>query len=180
MKSDHNSNGSNHASSSTGGADSKILTDLETLSDQIELCQTMLGSTPPSQRQHDEALLAVVGFLEACVPRMVELVDAAAQGALSQESTLERCLEVNDALLKTLENFDDPNYMGGGGTASASAAASSSSAGVEEEEEGLAGDLDDLLTLDVKSPPIKGGGKSTGEEEPDDDAFDAFFKERTS
>jgi len=111
------------------------------------------------------------------VPRMVELVDAAAQGALSQESTLERCLEVNDALLKTLENFDDPNYMGGGGTASAAAAAS---AGVEEEEEGLAGDLDDLLTLDVKSPPIKGGGKSTGEEEPDDDAFDAFFKERTS
>mmetsp|Transcript_22492 Transcript_22492/g.33139 ORF Transcript_22492/g.33139 Transcript_22492/m.33139 type:complete len:176 (+) Transcript_22492:255-782(+) len=174
MKSDHNSN---HASSSTGGADSKILTDLETLSDQIELCQTMLGSTPPSQRQHDEALLAVVGFLEACVPRMVELVDAAAQGALSQESTLERCLEVNDALLKTLENFDDPNYMGGGGTAAAAAAAS---AGVEEEEEGLAGDLDDLLTLDVKSPPIKGGGKSTGEEEPDDDAFDAFFKERTS
>eukprot|EP00957_Ditylum_brightwellii_P011305 855153-Ditylum_brightwellii.AAC.1 len=152
MKSDHNSN---HASSSTGGADSKILTDLETLSDQIELCQTMLGSTPPSQRQHDEALLAVVGFLEACVPRMVELVDAAAQGALSQESTLERCLEVNDALLKTLENFDDPNYMGGGGTAAAAAAAS---AGVEEEEEGLAGDLDDLLTLDVKSPPIKGGG----------------------
>mmetsp|Transcript_8417 Transcript_8417/g.12184 ORF Transcript_8417/g.12184 Transcript_8417/m.12184 type:complete len:95 (+) Transcript_8417:1014-1298(+) len=63
---------------------------------------------------------------------------------------------------------------------SSAAAAAAASAGVEEEEEGLAGDLDDLLTLDVKSPPIKGGGKSTGEEEPDDDAFDAFFKERTS
>eukprot|EP00957_Ditylum_brightwellii_P038450 2906351-Ditylum_brightwellii.AAC.1 len=67
------------ASTSTGEADSKILTDLTALSNQIELCQTMLGSTPPSQRQHNEALLAVVGFLEACVPQMVDLVDAAVQ-----------------------------------------------------------------------------------------------------
>eukprot|EP00957_Ditylum_brightwellii_P166129 12648175-Ditylum_brightwellii.AAC.1 len=68
MKSDHNSNGSNHASTSTGGVDSKILTDLTALSNQTKLCQTMLGSTPPSQHQHNEALLAIVGFLEACVP----------------------------------------------------------------------------------------------------------------
>eukprot|EP00957_Ditylum_brightwellii_P096693 7364598-Ditylum_brightwellii.AAC.1 len=89
MKSDHNSNRSNHASTSTGRADSKILTDLTTLSDQIKLYQTMLGSTPPSQCQHNKALLVVVGFLEACMPKMVELVDVAAQGALLQESTLE-------------------------------------------------------------------------------------------
>eukprot|EP00957_Ditylum_brightwellii_P205645 15344784-Ditylum_brightwellii.AAC.1 len=80
MKSDHNSN---NASTSTGGADSKIQTDLITLSKQIELCRTMLGSTPLSQRQCNKALLAIVGFLEACVPHMVELVNVAAQGALS-------------------------------------------------------------------------------------------------
>eukprot|EP00957_Ditylum_brightwellii_P034358 2606938-Ditylum_brightwellii.AAC.1 len=140
MKSDNNSN--------------KIQTDLTTLSDQIKLCQTMLGSTPPSQHQHNKALLAVVGLLKACVPQMVELVDTAAQGALSQESTLEQYLEVNDALLKVLENFDDPNYMGGVGWR--------------------------RKRRDLLSPPIKGGGKSMGEEEPDDDAFDACFKECTS
>eukprot|EP00957_Ditylum_brightwellii_P147170 11206908-Ditylum_brightwellii.AAC.1 len=59
----------------------------------------------------------------------------------------------------------------GGGTAS-SAAASSTEA--EEEVEELAGDSDDLLTLNVKSPPIKGVEKSTGEEEEDDNEFDNF------
>eukprot|EP00957_Ditylum_brightwellii_P052607 3989063-Ditylum_brightwellii.AAC.1 len=112
----------------------------------------MLGSTPPSQRQHIKALLAIVGFLEVCVPQMVELVDAAAQGVMLQESTLEQYLDVNDALLKILENFDYPNYMVGGGIAFAAAS------GAEGEEEGLDNDLDDLLTLAVKSPPVKGGG----------------------
>mmetsp|Transcript_8499 Transcript_8499/g.11698 ORF Transcript_8499/g.11698 Transcript_8499/m.11698 type:complete len:207 (-) Transcript_8499:470-1090(-) len=203
MHSEHTTTTTTTTTTSSSSADSKILTDLSTLSDQIELCQSMLGtSTYP--HTSNEALLAVIGFLEACVPRMVELVDAAAQGALN-EDTLEHCLEINDALLKTLANFDDPDYKGGGGTAKAPPPSAASSGG-ETGAEGIAGDLDDLL-LDgpaAAAPPVAGGGKSTGEDmedpfagEPDlltptpaavpstgnaksggEDEFDAFLKER--
>lgn len=56
----------------------------------------------------DEALLQVIGFLEACVPRMVELIEAAAQGALTPE-TFEECLVVNDKLANILSDVEkDP------------------------------------------------------------------------
>ncbi len=81
--------------------------DLATLEDKISLCQSMLNESGASI-DTNEALLAVIGFLEACVPRMVELIDVAAQGAL-QEATFEKCLLVNDRLTNTLADVDkDP------------------------------------------------------------------------
>ena len=86
--------------------DVKVLTDLSTLEEQIDLCQTMLSAE--RDVDSDEALLAVIGFLEACVPRMVELIQAGMQGAL-REKALEKCFLVNDRLCRTLEDCDEPD-----------------------------------------------------------------------
>eukprot|EP00590_Aulacoseira_subarctica_P010054 CAMPEP_0172421966 /NCGR_PEP_ID=MMETSP1064-20121228/8177_1 /TAXON_ID=202472 /ORGANISM="Aulacoseira subarctica , Strain CCAP 1002/5" /LENGTH=180 /DNA_ID=CAMNT_0013162605 /DNA_START=98 /DNA_END=640 /DNA_ORIENTATION=- len=93
---------------SAGAADKKILADLDTLNEQVDLCLDMLKASrgkPINGRTSDEALLGVIGFLEACAPRMVELIEAATQGVLS-EATLNKCLEANDRLLKVLSDFD--------------------------------------------------------------------------
>ena len=60
--------------SSQDQADTKVLTDLKTLSDQIDLCVEMLKEQNGKVDTSNDALLGVIGFLEACVPRMVELV----------------------------------------------------------------------------------------------------------
>lgn len=88
--------------------DNKIMTDLGVVSEKMDLLDSMLktdaGSPAPSFK-NQEALLQVIGFLEACAPRMIELVEAAAQGALSGD-VLEKCLQVNDRLLKQLTEVD--------------------------------------------------------------------------
>ncbi|EJK71030.1 hypothetical protein THAOC_07562, partial [Thalassiosira oceanica] len=59
--------------------DVKVQSDLSALSEQISLVRSMLKLAGPlSSIKEDEALLAVIGFLEACAPRMVELIEAAA------------------------------------------------------------------------------------------------------
>ncbi|EJK77258.1 hypothetical protein THAOC_00922 [Thalassiosira oceanica] len=77
------------ASRSTAAAvdpDAKVLSDLSALSGQIELCGSMLKLAGPlSSIKEDDALLAVIGFLEASAPRMVELIEAAAGGSLGGE-----------------------------------------------------------------------------------------------
>jgi hypothetical protein len=87
--------------------DEKIMHDLSTLSDQILLCQSMLSSatTTASSSTPDEALLTVIGYLEACVPRMIDLIEAAAQGAL-KETTFEECLLMNDKLTNVLADVE--------------------------------------------------------------------------
>ena len=77
--------------------DEKVLSDLSALQDRIDLCREMLQAGD----KNSDILLDVVGFLEACCPRVVELIEAGAAGVL-EESTLMKCLEVNDALLGTL------------------------------------------------------------------------------
>jgi len=56
---------------SIGPADKKILEDLGTLDEQIQLCLDMLKATDKRPvndlATSDEALLGVIGFLEACV-----------------------------------------------------------------------------------------------------------------
>eukprot|EP00548_Thalassiothrix_antarctica_P003860 CAMPEP_0194133074 /NCGR_PEP_ID=MMETSP0152-20130528/3379_1 /TAXON_ID=1049557 /ORGANISM="Thalassiothrix antarctica, Strain L6-D1" /LENGTH=191 /DNA_ID=CAMNT_0038828309 /DNA_START=75 /DNA_END=650 /DNA_ORIENTATION=- len=88
--------------------DEKIINDLGTVKEKMDLCNKMLhpgdGSPAPSFK-NNEALLCVIGFLEACGPRMVELVEAATQGALG-EGILMECLAVNDRLLKLLADID--------------------------------------------------------------------------
>lgn len=88
--------------------DSKILKDLGAVTEKITLCESMLrpaDGSPAASLANNEALLGLVGFLEACAPRMVELVEAASQGALKEETLME-CLTVNDRLLKALEDVE--------------------------------------------------------------------------
>eukprot|EP00550_Attheya_septentrionalis_P001551 CAMPEP_0198291244 /NCGR_PEP_ID=MMETSP1449-20131203/8836_1 /TAXON_ID=420275 /ORGANISM="Attheya septentrionalis, Strain CCMP2084" /LENGTH=221 /DNA_ID=CAMNT_0043989859 /DNA_START=127 /DNA_END=792 /DNA_ORIENTATION=+ len=96
------------SSSSSSSPDGKVEADLVTLTEQIELCRSMMKSSSGSNvGEGDEALLGVIGFLEACAPRMLELVQAGTQGALS-ETILEQCLTANDLLLHVLSDLDNP------------------------------------------------------------------------
>lgn len=83
----------------------KITADLNTVLDKVRLCREML---PQAQAQGgDDLLREVVGFLEACQDRMLELIEAgmagAEGGAVLSEEVFEQCLRVNDALTRTLE-----------------------------------------------------------------------------
>jgi hypothetical protein len=108
--------------STTAAADRKVLADLEILSERLRRCDELLAaaaaanSNSNSNATNDDdstivrsstttALLDVVGFLEASAPRMVELVEVAAQGAVS-DAVLMKCLDVNDRLTKALSDID--------------------------------------------------------------------------
>ena len=88
--------------------DAKILSDLATVIEKINLCTEMLGPLTSSyQVDQDESLMAVVGFLESCVPRVRDLVEAGMTGAL-EEDTVVKCLTVNDSLCQVLELVEHP------------------------------------------------------------------------
>mmetsp|Transcript_24725 Transcript_24725/g.40936 ORF Transcript_24725/g.40936 Transcript_24725/m.40936 type:complete len:213 (-) Transcript_24725:677-1315(-) len=142
--------------------DDKIMSDLASVKEKMDLCDNMLhpgdGSPAPSLK-NNEALLGVIGFLEACGPRMVELVEAATQGALS-EAVLMECLTINDRLLKLLADIDTYAFTETAATTTAAAAP------VKSAEQAF-GDLllDD--STDEKTPaPASAGSKTTGEEDP--------------
>lgn len=78
----------------------KLIADLNVVLEKIRLCREMLPESPGIS--NDEALSEVVGFLEACQERMIDLIEAGAQGLLTEE-LFEECLRVNDALARTLE-----------------------------------------------------------------------------
>ncbi|CAN0078535.1 unnamed protein product [Ascophyllum nodosum] len=78
----------------------KLEVDLQMVKDKIILCRQMLPESAGVGK--DEALSEVVGFLEACRPRMVDLIEAGIGGGLG-EDTFAKCLQINDALLRTLE-----------------------------------------------------------------------------
>jgi hypothetical protein len=147
-------------SHSQASIDDKIVTDLEVVENKIRQCESlMIGSDL-------EMLLATVGFLEACAPRMIELVEAAAQGALS-EHVLVKCLDVNDKLQKLLDDVDrDPPGSRGAAATSASAGAPSASG---------SGAADLLFSEDVATTAPSDAiiGKTKSEDE-----FDSFFNER--
>ena len=167
--------------------DLKILADLQTVKEKMDLCENMLrpgdGSPTPSLK-NNEALLSVIGFLEACGPRMVELVEVATQGALSEEVLME-CLMVNDRLLKLLSDIDTYAFT------ETPAATTSASAPIQSVED----DFNDLLLADDQKKATSptedllniGGGSDTkiaAKEESEKpsaqakDDFDDFFSER--
>lgn len=137
----------------------------------MDLCQSMLtpGTGLPTVSMQSEAMMAVVGFLEACAPRMVELVEAAATGALSEEVFAE-CLAANDRLQKLLSDVDVTAMTETPASTTAAAAASTTTDDVTSQ-------LDDLLFgdtgegVDSKRPAVSGTSS--------DDEFDAFFAGRT-
>uniref|UniRef100_A0A7S2NRI1 GAT domain-containing protein n=1 Tax=Leptocylindrus danicus TaxID=163516 RepID=A0A7S2NRI1_9STRA len=131
--------------------DEKILKDLDTLTERINLGNEMIQQNgfrvDLSPGGRDETMLQVLGFLKACQPRMVELVEAAAQGAL-QEGTLMRCLEVNDLLAKVLD-FENAEKH-----AKEAATASSGLDGVASAAPSGYTDLDDLLFDDIPTKKV--------------------------
>ena len=193
------------------GPDAKILSDLSALSEQIALCGSMLKLAGPlSSIREDEVLLAVIGFLEASVPRLVELIEAAAGGALGEE-TFGECLAVNDRLTAVLADVEkDPGERsvdreGALDDADAAmkklsvddgkpAAAAGKTAGLDDPFGGgemlaptaAVGDPFAMShPLGVGSAPVSGNGGTEAAvagkpPPPDDDDFDSFFKERTS
>ena len=129
----------NTTSNSANDPDTKILQDLGTLSEQIALCESMLTNRRTimnrdySDNNNAEALLTVIGFLEACAPRMLELIEIAAQGGgVLRDETFEECLVVNDKLTTILADLDNPpqnnNDSGGIGAAATTATASTDAA----------------------------------------------------
>lgn len=172
--------------------DNKIMADLAIVVEKVELCESMLhpGAGDPTPSMQDETFAQVVGFLQACAPRMVELVDAATQGALS-ESVLMKCLEVNDRLTKAISDVDTAALTET--PASTTVASAPASGGIEDllfDDTEVAAAApppaaakttgEDLLGLDFGQPtaaattttPALGNPKS-------DDEFDSFFNERT-
>lgn len=138
--------------------DAKILADLDVLKEKMELCEKMLrpgdGSPTPSLKNND-TMLTVIGFLEACAPRMVELVETGAQGGALSESVLMECLQVNDTLQKLLEDVDTYAF-----TETPASTTAASAPSMEEQ-------LDDIL-LDNSgaSTDLFAPGKTTGDEDP--------------
>jgi len=179
------------ANTSGTAADNKILSDLRTLEEKMDLCHSMLnpGADYPNLSMQSEAMMAVVGFLEACAPRMVELVECAATGALSEEVFAE-CLSINDRLQKMLDDVDVTALNETPASTTMASAGSSAPVG-DYDDDDVTNKLDDLLIGDfsIGSPPPV--GKTTGEDDDDekvpaavpktssDDEFDNFFAGRT-
>jgi hypothetical protein len=78
----------------------KLKEDLSAVVEKVRLCREMLFSSPGIQT--DEALSDVVGFLEACRDRLVDLVEAGTSGLLGEE-LFAHVLQVNDMVIRTLE-----------------------------------------------------------------------------
>ncbi len=81
----------------------KVDGDLDTVENWITLCNEMLEKFPSGDGDEMQRLSKVVGILEACMPRIADLIDAGMRkGAITPE-LLERCLHINDKLLRVLD-----------------------------------------------------------------------------
>lgn len=168
------SNATSSAAATSSSADdpnAKICKDLETVEEKISLCHAMLMDTKGEISKTNEALLGVIGFLEACAPRMVELVQTGTSGSnILQEETIEKCFQVHDLLNQTLNDMDDPQKWQLETTTVASKPAANDA------------DLDDLLGIESSPTNLKKEisttGKTTGLNDEDDDPFNTFVNDR--
>jgi hypothetical protein len=152
--------------SSTLDPDTKILQDLSTLSEQITLCQSMLASNRHSidANNNNEALLTVIGFLEACAPRMLELIEIAAQGGgVLKDETFEECLVVNDKLTNVLADLDQNNNNDSGGIGATSAAAATTAASAAAVGGGGLSTSDDSDAIDLGMQNLSMGWGTSGD-----------------
>ena len=76
----------------------KLEGDLLTVAEKVKLCREMMEARLPLE----DGLGDVVGFLEACRDRMPDLIDAGAQGQMS-EVLFAKALACNDAVQRTLD-----------------------------------------------------------------------------
>lgn len=100
---------SSSSRASTAQADAKISNDLVVLKDKMDLLESMiLHNEKQLSVKTNEAVRSVVGYLDACGPRMIELVTACtttSQSVLS-ESVFGNVLGCNDRLQKLLSDVD--------------------------------------------------------------------------
>lgn len=87
------------ASTPNDGVD-KLKRDLDSVMEKVQVCLELLPASPGIEQ--DELLSDIVGFLEACRDKLVDLIEAGSQGEISEE-LFEYTLKVNDAVVKTLE-----------------------------------------------------------------------------
>ena len=66
-----------------------------------------LDDMDDDEEEHNKKLMEVIGYLEACVPRMDELIWAGLDGDLKEE-TMKGCLEARDRLHVMLHHCDSP------------------------------------------------------------------------
>lgn len=118
--------------------DEKVNADLNTLSEQIDAARALLAApecNTASDVDGNETLLVYVGFLEACVPRMEQLVEGALGGKVGEE-TLEKILLLNDRLNRTLDDCDNPSLVTvdteGAAPAAAAAAPAAAAASIDD------------------------------------------------
>lgn len=78
----------------------KLNNDLNVVFEQVRLCREMLIESPGIE--NDDLLAEIVGFLEACRDRMVDLIEAGTNGLLGEE-LFSLVLKANEAIIKTLE-----------------------------------------------------------------------------
>ncbi len=81
----------------------KVDGDLDTVEKQITLCNETLQNFPCVGEDEVQRLSEVVGFLEACKPRMKALIEAGMRRGALTPLLMERCLQINDKLVSALE-----------------------------------------------------------------------------
>lgn len=74
--------------------------DLAVVMEKVRLCREMLPNS--AGIEHDDTLAEVVGFLEACRDRMGDVIETGSMGLLGEDQ-FEQCLQVNDAIIRTLD-----------------------------------------------------------------------------
>jgi hypothetical protein len=86
--------------------EAKIYSDLDRVSEQIELCKSMMsqGNDGGDENSSESSLFIVVGYLEASTARFASLINAGTAGEISEEA-LERVLSVNHELRRTLDDY---------------------------------------------------------------------------
>ena len=86
--------------------EAKIYSDLDRVSEQIELCKSMMsqGNDGGGENSSESSLFIVVGYLEASTARFASLINAGTAGDISEEA-LERVLSVNHELRRTLDDY---------------------------------------------------------------------------
>ena len=129
---------SSSLSSSSSPADIKISNDLIIVKEKMDLLDTMLNpksgpelASPKLSVVTNDSIRSVIGYLDACAPRMIELVTACTStsfGVLS-EDVFSDVLGCNDRLQKLLTDVDTRILIETPAMTTAASASSSSSAG---------------------------------------------------
>lgn len=69
----------------------------------VKVCRELMLQAP--SQAIDDAIAEVIGFLEACKERMMDLIEAGSHGLLGEE-LFGMCLQVNDVVIKTIAAYE--------------------------------------------------------------------------